>query len=135
MKLPYNAEYAWQIISGFDSIIFLIYRDDKKNEIWCLETSSRQWFKSHVYFPLELMYCDVVKVDDNCIYVMNYGNINVRINLRDMIPTEVIQFYGKYYLPLIYGYVRIEFECKGNGELHVSQDLKHLICKYFNAFL
>ena len=41
---------------------------------------------------------------------------------------------GKYEELMVYGYVRMEFENKFEKE-HVSQDLKQLISKYFNAFL
>ena len=134
-KMPYATDSNYNLVTGFDSILFVLYMNAVgKKEIWCLELISKQWFKSHVNFPPELCNCDLVKADDNHIYLMNYTRINVRINLYDIIPVELMQFYSKYYAPLVNGYIRMEYEQR-NEHMHISQDLKQLIAKYFNAFL
>ena len=133
LKLPHKN--SKELVYAFNSIIFVIYCYSEQNEIWCLELMNDKWFKSNVDWPYELSSCDFVKVDNNHIHCINYHqNIHARINLYDIIPIELIEFYGKYYLPFVYGYIRIEFESKCDG-VYVSQDLKHLIAKYFNAFL
>ena len=136
LKMPYKTQHRAEFIFAFDSIMFVIYCDhEDMNEIWCLELMSKQWFKSHVLYPYELHDLDVIKTNDNHIHCMNDVKVNIRINLYDMIPLELMQFYSRYYVPLINGYVRLEYETKFGHGMHVSQDLKQLISKYFNAFL
>ena len=134
LKMPYKDLFYLEIIFGFDSIMFVIYCTEKLNEIWCLELMSKQWFKSHAVYPYELHDLDIIKVNNNHIHCMIDSQVNVRINLYDMIPVELMQFYSGYYVPLINGYVRMEYEQRYD-QIHISQDLKQLIAKYFNAFL
>ena len=122
-----------QVIVGFDCIAFVMFTEDDMNEIWCLEMKTMKWFKSHLNFDRELRGCDFVKTDDNFIHCLDYENIHVRFNLYDLIPRELFEFYSKYYLMLIDGYTRIQFE--DISGCHVSHDLKILIARYYNSLL
>ena len=50
--------------------------------------------------------CDPILTDDNYMHCIDYENIRVRMNWKDIIPMDLI----KHYVILIDGFVRLEFE-------------------------
>ena len=84
-----------------------------------------KWFKSHLNYPRELTMCDLIVTDDNYMHAMDYERIHVRLNLYDIIPKELFQFYAI----LISGFIRLKFEIMAESDL--PQDLKVLICKFY----
>eukprot|EP01084_Bolivina_argentea_P089658 161733_1 len=139
VKLPIVPQEEYKVVYAFGSIVFMLYFNDKErlneNNIFCLELNTQKWYKSHLRIPVKLCGGDVVKTDDNYIHIISYwgsSKSHVRINLYDMIPPELFEFYAKYYANIIFGYVRINIENKFN--CHVSNDLKYLIAKYYDNF-
>ena len=133
VKLPCKSK-SYHVIYAFDHIVVVLYFDDKYKEIWCLELNTLKWFKSHLKIPMEIDPDDYVVTDDCYVHCFEYNDrsaYHIRMDLLDMIPPQLFDFYVNYFNIIIFGFVRLNMEKP--FECHVSQDLKQLISKYYNA--
>eukprot|EP01084_Bolivina_argentea_P229861 387861_1 len=132
-KLPLKAskECKFEVICGFDSIVFVLYFGKEglnKQPIWCLDLNGKKWFKSHVCLPSVISTCSwIVKTDDNYIHLFGckgkrLATSHIRISLFDIIPYDLFDWYST----IVTGYIKMIFS------MEIPTNLQQLISCYYS---
>ena len=136
MKMAHkrNYEISYDVILGFDDIVFVFYFTKEFNfDIWCHHLCNDMLYKSQYKVPE--IFADsfsrfVVKDGNNNAHIINYETgQHVKVDLFNLIPNELLKSHQKYYQPLIMGYLR-EKENENNMPC-IPFALKTLILKFF----
>ena len=99
---------AHSMIQVYGCVIIYIINDARNTNVWCLDLRNREWYKSKYQMPFTNPYV-VVNGMDNFVYFIHYGDeprgFNFKINLLDIIPSEIYGLQTQENKSLIHGYM------------------------------
>lgn len=113
IKMPFQVDCAeYDVILGFKNCIFVFYFPDSGfNDIYVIDLIKNELYISDYCVP---SYIDspfnihVIKNGNHAHILDTYDGCNVKVDLYDIIPHQMIQSHRNYHKPLVVGYLKKE---------------------------